>query len=232
MNTDKMNRSGRRLVRRPLLAAALALIPAAALSACSTPAASSSSGGNSGFVVQSAPTSLFDGDQLPKPFSKPDVTLTDSKGSPFNLVQGTAGKLTLVYFGYTHCPDVCPTTMATLASTMHALTPAQAAKIDVVFVSTDPTRDTPTVLHTWLGQFDPAFIGLTGSFSTIQKAASALGIDIEPPVALPGGGYTITHGAEVIAFDAKGEGDVVYTAGATVAQFQHDIPLLLAGRDE
>ena len=102
----------------------------------------------------------------------------------------------------------------------------------MVFVSTDPKRDTPSVLHTWLGQYDPAFIGLTGSFATIQKAAAALAIDIEPPVAQPGGGYTVTHGAEVIAFDTKGRGDIVYTAGATVAQFQHDLPLLLAGRDE
>lgn len=219
--------------RRAALAATLTLVLGGA-AACSSASSngSSSNGSGSGFVVNSAPTSLFDGDQLPKPYTKPDVTLTDSDGKPYNLVQGTAGKLTLLYFGYTHCPDVCPTTMATLAATMNALTAAQRAQILVVFVSTDPERDTPAVLHTWLGQFDPAFVGLTGSFATIQKAAAALQIDIEPPVALPGGGYTVTHGAEVIAFDAKGEGDIVYTAGTSVAQFRHDIPLLLAGRDE
>jgi len=230
--TTYLDRPHRRPVRHAVFAAALALAPVAAVSACSAPASSSNSGSGSGFAVQSAPSSVFDGDQLPKPFSKPDVTLTDATGHSFDLVAGTAGKLTLVYFGYTHCPDVCPTTMATLASAVRSLPPAQAARIDVVFISTDPKRDTPAVLHTWLGQFDPAFIGLTGSFATIQKAASALSIDIEPPVPLPGGGYTVTHGAEVIAFDAAGKGDVVYTAGATVAQFQHDIPLLLAGRDE
>jgi protein SCO1/2 len=221
----------RRPGRRAALAAALALALGGAATACSS-SSSNGSGSGSGFVVNSAPSSLFDGDQLPKPYTKPDVTLTDSDGRPYNLVQGTAGKLTLLYFGYTHCPDVCPTTMATLAATMNSLTAAQRAQIQVVFVSTDPKRDTPAVLHTWLGQFDPAFVGLTGSFTTIQKAAAALQIDIEPPVPLPGGGYTVTHGAEVIAFDAKGEGDVVYTAGTSVAQFRHDIPLLLAGRDE
>ena len=220
--------------RRRLAAAALGLaLVVGTISACgnSSSANSASSGSGSGFVVDSAPTSLFDGDQLTQPFSKPDVSLTDSSGKQFNLVQGTQGKLTLVYFGYTHCPDVCPTTMATLAATMRSLTPAQAAQIDVVFISTDPTRDTPTVLHTWLGQYDPAFIGLTGDFTRIQQAAGSLGITIEKPVKEVDGNYTVTHGAEVIAFDAKGKGYLVYTAGTTVPQFQHDIPLLLAGRD-
>jgi len=215
---------------RRLLGAALGLGLLAAVAGCSSPASSSSSG-SSGFNVQSAPTSLFNGIQLTHPYAKPNLTLTDSDGKSFNLLTGTTGKLTLVYFGYTHCPDVCPTTMATLASVMHALPASEVSKVDVVFVSTDPTRDTPSVLHTWLGQFDPSFIGLTGSFTTIQKAASALQIDIEPPVKEADGNYTVTHGAEVIAFDSKDKGYIVYTAGATVAQFTHDIPLILAGRD-
>jgi protein SCO1/2 len=209
----------------------LCLLLGTASACASSSGGSSSNSGSSGFTVDSAPTSLFDGDQVTDPFAKPDVTLTDSAGKPFNLVAGTAGKLTLLYFGYTHCPDVCPTTMATLAALLKALPAADAAKIDVVFVSTDPTRDTPAVLHTWLGQFDPGFIGLTGSFATIQKAASSVSIAIEPPVATAGGGYTVTHGAEVIAFDTAGKGYLVYTAGTSVAQFRHDIPLILAGRD-
>jgi protein SCO1/2 len=215
---------------RPLLAALLALGVAAGAAACSSPASSGS--GSGAFSVDAAPSSAFDGTQMPKPYTKPDVTLTDSSGKPFNLVKGTAGKLTLVYFGYTHCPDVCPTTMATLAATLRALTPAQAAQTDVVFVSTDPKRDTPAVLHTWLGQYDPAFIGLTGAFAAIQKAAAGLGIDVEAPMVQPDGSYTVTHGAEVIAFDTRGKGTIVYTSGSTVEQFKHDIPLLLAGRDE
>jgi protein SCO1/2 len=216
-------------VLHAVLAPGLCLGFALALAGCGTPA---HTGSSSGLIVDSSPTSsLFDGVQLPRAYPKPDVTLTDSDGKPFNLPSGTRGKLTLVYFGYTHCPDVCPTTMATLASVMHALPAAQASKIDVVFVSTDPTRDTPSVLHSWLGQFDPSFIGLTGSFATIQKAAASLQITIEPPVKQPGGGYTVTHGAEVIAFDTGGKGHLVYTAGTTVAQFTHDLPLILAGDD-
>ena len=218
--------------RRLALAACALVLVAGTVSACgSSSSSSNSASSSSGFVVDSAPSSLFDGDQVGQPFNKPDLTLTDSSGAQFNLVQGTQGKLTLVYFGYTHCPDVCPTTMATLAATMRSLTPAQAAQIDVVFISTDPTRDTPSVLHTWLGQYDPAFIGLTGQFAAIQKAAGSLGITIDPPVKLPDGNYTVTHGAEVLAFDKQNKAYVVYTAGTTVPQFQHDIPLLLAGRD-
>jgi protein SCO1/2 len=209
-----------------LLAAGLA----GALGACGSSSAGSGSG-SSGMIIDSSPTSQFDGSQMTTPFTKPDITLTDTEGKPFNLVSGTAGKLTLVYFGYTHCPDVCPTTMATLAAVMRALPSAEAAKIDVVFVSTDPTRDTPAVLRTWLGQFDPSFIGLTGSFTTIQSAAKTLGITILPPVKQPGGGYTVTHGAEVIAFDSADKAYLIYSAGTTVAQFTHDIPLILAGKD-
>lgn len=212
---------------KTMLIGGLTLALVGTVSACGS---SSSNSASSGFVVNSAPSSLFDGDQLTKPFTKPDVTLTDATGKQFNLVQGTKGKLTLVYFGYTHCPDVCPTTMATLAATLRTLTPAQAAQIDVVFISSDPKRDTPAVLHTWLGQYNPNFIGLTGDFSKIQSAAAALGITIEAPTDT-NGNYAVTHGAEVLAFDAKGNGNIVYTSGATVAQFQHDIPLLLAGRD-
>lgn len=210
-----------------LIATVLAVGMIGLVSACG----SSSSASSSGFVVDSAPTSLFDGDQLTKPFAKPDVTLTDASGKQFNLVQGTKGKLTLVYFGYTHCPDVCPTTMATLAASMRTLTAAQAAQVDVVFISSDPKRDTPSVLHAWLGQYNPKFIGLTGDFNTIQSAAASLGIVIDAPTESADGQYTVTHGAEVIAFNAQGKGDLLYTSGTSVPQFSHDIPLLLAGRD-
>ena len=232
MTAPSYTPSPRRLGRR-LLAAAFALGLTAALAGCgaSSSSSSGSASGSSGLIVDSGPTSQFNGAQLAQPFGKPDLTLTDTEGATFNLLRGTAGKLTLLYFGYTHCPDVCPTTMATLASVLRALPAAEAEKIDVVFVSTDPARDTPSVLHAWLNQFDATFIGLTGSLPTIQKAASSLGITIQAPVKVPGGGYTVTHGAEVVAFDTEGKAYLIYPAGTTVGQFIHDIPLILAGRD-
>jgi protein SCO1/2 len=216
---------------RPRLAVA-ALIATAVLAGaagCGSSTATAGSGAAAA-TVDSSPASLFDGTLLGNALAKPAITLTDTSGQAYNLVQRTAGQLTLVYFGYTHCPDVCPTTMATLAAALRPLAPAQQAKITVVFITTDPNRDTPAVLRAWLGQFSSGFVGLTGPFTTIQKAAASLGIAIQEPVAVPGG-YTVTHGAEVLAFNTDGKARVVYTAGETVQQFQHDIPLLLAGRD-
>ncbi|HEV2638083.1 MAG TPA: SCO family protein [Actinocrinis sp.] len=182
-------------------------------------------------IDSSAPASPFDGILLGKPFTKPQFTLTDASGQPFDFTQQTDGKLTLLYFGYTHCPDVCPTTMADIAAALRALPTAESAQISVVFVSTDPARDTPAVIHTWLAQFDPRFIGLTGAFSTIQQAATALAIPVSPPTTSADGDYTVTHGAEVLAFNTDDKAHVLFTAGTTVAQYDHDLSLLLNGTD-
>lgn len=230
-----MNSSPRPSRTAPRLRPALGVLAFIALLAGSAACSSGSAPGDANApaaVVNASPSSLFDGIVLGTPLPKPAITLTDTTGHPFDLPRRTAGTLTLLYFGYTHCPDVCPTTMADLAATLRLLTPAQRAKISVVFVTTDPNRDTPAVLKAWLGQYSPGFIGLTGPFATIQRAASSVGIAIQKPVPLPGGGYTVTHGAEVLAFDSTdGKAHVVYTSGETVAQYRHDIPLLLAGRD-
>jgi protein SCO1/2 len=217
--------------RRLAACAALATVLAAATACSSSPASTSSNANGAPVVIDSQSASLFDGVQLGKPFAKPSFTLTDQAGRPYSFAQQTNDKLTLLYFGYTHCPDVCPTTMAALAAALRALPASQSSKITVVFASTDPTRDTPAVLTAWLGQFDTAFIGLTGQFSAIQQAAAQVAITIEPPVQQADGNYTITHGAEVLAFNTDDKAHVVWTAGTTAAQYDHDIPLLLAGKD-
>ena len=217
--------------RRLAACAALATVLAAATACSSSTGSTPSNAAGAPIVVDSQPASLFDGVQLGKPFTKPSFTLTDQAGQPYSFAQQTDGRLTLLYFGYTHCPDVCPTTMAALAAALRALPSSQSSKITVVFVSTDPARDTPAVLTTWLGQFNSAFIGLTGAFSVIQNAAAQVAITIEPPVQQADGNYTITHGAEVLAFNTDDEAHVVWTAGTTAAQYDHDIPLLLAGKD-
>ena len=213
--------------------AAAALAAAAGCAAAPAPQSPNTAATNGApiKVDSSSQSSPFVGIELGKPFAKPNFTLTDSAGRPYDFDQQTDGKLTLLYFGYTHCPDVCPTTMADLAAALRALPAAERAKITVVFVSTDPTRDTPAVLHTWLDQFNPAFIGLTGAFGTIQQAASALGIPVFPPATSASGNYTVTHGAEVLAFNTDNKAHVVYTAGTTVGQYDHDFPLLLSGVD-
>jgi protein SCO1 len=221
----------RTLPRFAACCAAAAVLAAAAGCSASPAGGTTANSNGAPVVIDSGPASVYDGIQLSKPFARPAFTLTDGAGQSYAFAQQTAGRMTLLYFGYTHCPDVCPTTMADLAAALRALPAAQRARITVVFVTTDPARDTPAVLTTWLGQFNPAFIGLTGSFSVIQQAAASVGITIDPPVQQADGNYTITHGAEVLAFTPDNEAHVLWTAGTTPAQYDHDLPLLLAGKD-
>jgi protein SCO1/2 len=171
-------------------------------------------------------TPEFHGVWLDNQLPEPDVTLTDTAGKPFNLRQGTAGRLTLAYFGYTHCPDICPTTMADLSSALRKLTPADRNKIAVVFITTDPGRDTPEVVRSWLASFDTSFIGLTGDYSKIKTAAKTVGIGLEQP-ASKSGDYEVTHGAEVVAFDDTHRARLIFSSGTSPGDYATDLPKLL-----
>lgn len=184
------------------------------------------SGRSTAPVKVMGPTPDLHGTRIATPFREPDLTLTGTSGRPVNLLKATKGKLTLVYFGYTHCPDVCPTTMADLAGALRLLTPAQRARIAVVFISSDPWRDTPKQLKSWLAAFNPSFIGLTGDYARIQAAAKSLGIALERPSATSGN-YQVTHGAEVLPFGTDHQAHVIYTAGVSSSDFAADLPKLL-----
>ncbi|MEU6392508.1 SCO family protein [Streptomyces sp. NPDC046939] len=167
---------------------------------------------------------------LDQPFKKPDVVLTDTHGKKFDLRERTAGKPTLLYFGYTHCPDVCPLTMSNIAVAKKALPKAEQDQLQVVFVTTDPDRDTPAVLGKWLKAQDPAFIGLTGDFATIRKCARTLGISIEPTKKDKNGKLVSMHGTQVIAFSPKSNaGYVLYGEDATVDDYTKDLPKIVKG---
>ena len=200
-------------------ALALGCVPALALAGCGGETDSSP-------VRISAPTSDLHGTTVSTPFREPDLTLTGTLGRPVNLRRATKGKLTLVYFGYTHCPDVCPTTMADLAGALRMLPPAQRARIAVVFITTDPWRDTSKVIRSWLASFDSSFIGLTGDYAKIQAAAKPLGIALERPSSQTGD-YEVVHGAEVLPFGADHLAHVVYTAGVSSRDYAADLPKLL-----
>ena len=205
------------------------LMAGTVLAGCGSGPAGSSSGSNGIVVANTGSQSQFTGDVLSTAVALPAVTLTDQQGQPFNLRAGTQGKYVLVYVGYTHCPDVCPTTMADIAVAMRRLTPAQRSRIDVVFISSDPTRDTPARLKNWLSYFDGSFIGLTGAYATIGKAAHQMGIAIEPPVKHADGSTTVTHGAEVLAFTPDQESKLVYTAGFEAVGLANDVVKLEKG---
>jgi protein SCO1/2 len=177
-------------------------------------------------VRVAGPTPELHGTRITTPLREPDLTLTGTSGRPVNLIKTTAGRLTLVYFGYTHCPDVCPTTMADLAAALRKLPPAQRARIAVVFITTDPWRDTPKVIKSWLASFDSSFIGLTGDYAKIQAAAKPLGIPLERPSSTTGD-YEVTHGAEVLPFGTDHRAHFIYTAGVSAADWAADLPKLL-----
>ncbi|MFI5759564.1 MULTISPECIES: SCO family protein [unclassified Streptomyces] len=169
---------------------------------------------------------------LDRPFDKPDVVLTDTTGKPWNLREQTKGKPTLIYFGYTHCPDVCPLTMSNIAVAKKALPKADQDKLQVVFITTDPERDTPETLGSWLKAQDPAFTGLTGDFATIQAAARTLGIGIEAATKDANGNVVSMHGAQVIAFSPKtDEGYLLYGESTTVDDYTKDLPKVVKGEN-
>lgn len=169
---------------------------------------------------------------LDRPFDKPELVLTDTTGKPWSLREQTKGKPTLIYFGYTHCPDVCPLTVSNIAVAKKALPKADQDNLQVVFVTTDPERDTPDSLGAWLKAQDPSFTGLTGDFATIQAAARKLGIGIEAPKKEADGTVVSMHGAQVIAFSPKtDEGYLLYGEGTTVDDYTKDLPKIVKGEN-
>ncbi|MDQ1069376.1 SCO family protein [Streptomyces canus] len=170
---------------------------------------------------------------LDQPFEKPDLVLTDTKGEKYDLRKETAGKPTLIYFGYTHCPDICPLTMNNIAVAKKQLPKSEQDKLTVVFVTTDPARDTPAELGKWLKGIDTRFVGLTGDFATIQASARTLGISIEPSHKDKKTGKTVSvHGTQVVAFSPKtDEGYVLYGEDASVDDYTKDLPKLIKGQN-
>ncbi|MET9835770.1 SCO family protein [Streptomyces sp. NPDC006385] len=216
--------------RRTVLAATLSAGAALTLSACSN-----------GAEAGDKPVVSVDGTAGPEkaatvldqPFTKPELVLTDTHGKKFDLREETKGRLTLLYFGYTHCPDACPLTVSNLAIAYKDLSQAQRDQFRFVFVTTDPERDTPAQLGRWLrsaGNTD--FIGLSGSYKTVEAAARTVGVGMAPPVKGKDGKVTATHGKTVLAFSAKDDkAHVIYSGEeATAEDYAKDLPKLIEGR--
>jgi len=167
----------------------------------------------------------YEGLHLADPYQKPEFTLTDSTGAAFDFAEGTAAGPTLLFFGYTHCPDVCPTTMADVALALRTVDPAVAAQTNVVFVTTDPARDTPEVLGEYLGRFDAdlaaPFVGLTGDQGQIDEAQLAAGV----PQAEDNGQL---HSSLLLLYGTDGEADVAFDAENTARDIAHDLALVAA----
>ena len=153
---------------------------------------------------------------------RPALRLLDTNSQTFALRARPQDEVTMLFFGYTHCPDVCPTTMADLASALRLLPAAQRHRVAVVFVTEDPSRDQPPQLRAWLDQFDPDFIGLSGGGDRTAKTLQVLKA-ASTRLRVSG---DVDHTGNVYAF--AGKNVVVYTGGTTPRMYAADLQLLLA----
>ncbi len=164
---------------------------------------------------------------LPKPYAVPDLTLSDSSGRPYDLATDATKPLTLVFFGYTHCPDVCGVVMANIASALTRLDAGQRSHVQMLFVTTDPARDDVATLHGYVRRFDPTFDGLTGKLSTIATMAKAFGVPIEKGARLASGGYDVSHGVQVVGVLPDHRAPYVWTETTDPASMAADFITIL-----
>jgi protein SCO1/2 len=215
-------------VRDPRVAAAGGLLVTAAmlvLSGC----ASTDPGSEapvSGVTVQD--DDGMNGIVLPKPYQVADLTLRATDGSAYRLVDDTDKPLTLVFFGYTRCPDICQVVMADIASALVRLEDDERSQVGMLFVTTDPARDDAATLRAYLDRFDPSFEGLTGPLPRIVEAGKSLGVAVEKGEKLPSGGYEVTHGTQVVGVLPDGTAPLVWTHGTSPEQIAEDIHVALS----
>jgi protein SCO1/2 len=214
-------------------AALLAVLAVSVLTACGSGSHARSS--RPVVLGTGAPSSgVYDGDHLSTPIAlspaDQSAVFRTSAGTSTTLGALQHGKLMLLYFGYTSCPDVCPTTMSDLGRALKQVPVQSRFHTQVVFVTSDPARDTPAVLKTWLGNFDVGlpvpFVGLTAPIARIDSIGRSLGVALAPPVTNPDGSITVQHGAQTLAF-LDGKADLLWSADTSASDYAHDIVTLL-----
>lgn len=173
----------------------------------------------------------FTGRVVEPPFAVRAAELQDTSGEAVSLGKdGDARQLRLVFFGYTHCPDICPTVLASLASGLTKLTAADRRRVQTFFVTTDPSRDTSEALSTYLSRFDESFEGLSGDIDTTAKIARSVGIYVDQGEELPSGGYDPnSHSTYIVAIDKQGKAPAFWNPDTSPSQFAADITHLLHG---
>ena len=169
----------------------------------------------------------YRGGLVTPPLPKPGFVLTDTSGAAFDFRQRTEGYVTLLFFGYTNCPAQCPMHMANLGAALKKMPADLSDRVKLVFVTTDPTRDSPAVVRRWLDLFDRRFIGLTGSERAIEAVERAAGV---PPATKTGpssDSYAVSHANFVLAYSKDNLAHVIYPGGVSKEDWVHDLPLLI-----
>ena len=185
------------------------------------------------FIVASIFGCAQSKNQNKEAFVSSDVTGTEVKGD-FQLVDGNGkqrklsdfkGKVVALFFGYTHCPDVCPTTLGTLSKAKKMLGTDQ---LQVVFVTLDPERDSAEKLGKYVQYFDQTFVGLRGNVETTKKMAESFKIFYEKQASSDKNEYTLDHSAGIYAIDKKGRVRLFMNQGLSDQDFAHDFGLLIS----
>ncbi|MBA3523587.1 MAG: SCO family protein [Geodermatophilaceae bacterium] len=199
------------------------LLTALALTACSD---SPTPSNGSPVASVSSEAGLYRGLQLQTPLARPVFTLTDDAGATYDFATATAGKPTFLFFGYTSCPDICPTTMADVAVAVRDLPAEIAAEVQVVFVTTDPAEDTGPVLTEFLDHFDTdlpnGFVGLTGTQEQVDAAQRAARVTVAMDMGR-------THSAQLQLYGPDDLARVIYVGGSSPDDMVHDLPLIMQG---
>ena len=173
------------------------------------------------------PQATYRGGLVTPPLPKPHFVLTDTSGARFDFWNRTRGSITLLFFGYTYCPDECPMHMANLGAALKRLPPGIAGQVKLVFVTTDANRDTPVELRQWLDHFDKRFVGLTGTPAALDAAQKAAGVPLAQKTDPRNGTYSLTHANFVVAYTKDNLGHVIYPGGVSQEDWIHDLPLLV-----
>ena len=220
--------------------AALAVIGTTALAGCGGDTAAAPAPSRS--AVASATPHVWHGQVPERRPARPRFTLRDTSGEAFDFAARTSGRVTYLFFGYANCPDACPTAMADLAVALQDMPASVRSAVDVVFVTTDPKRDTPTALRAWLDTYDPTFIGLTGTPAEVAAAQTAAGLPVattsspkphgHEPGAAPHshgetGDYAVDHSSALTTYGRDDRVALFYPAGSVPDDYAADLPALV-----
>ena len=173
----------------------------------------------------------LNGHTVPTPVDNPTANLKDfdplpsTTGQPLSLAD-FRGKVVLLYFGYTFCPDVCPATLSDLKSVRQQLTPEQREQVQVVMITVDPERDTLDRLQEYLAFFDPSFIGLHGTIEETQAAAAKFAVFFEKQPSSEATGYLLDHTASFSVIDKQGYWRAIYSFGTPAEDVVADMQIL------
>lgn len=166
------------------------------------------------------------GNLVDPPFTVSSQELVDTDGAAYSLTDDTGKRLTMVFFGYTNCPDICDAVLGNLSSALTRLGEKDRGQVEVVFVTTDPARDTEEVVRRYLDHYDPEFIGVTGEVADIERVAASVGVGMGDK--LPSGGYEVdAHTTTVTGIDVEDQAPIYWSRTTSSSEFAEDIHTLL-----